>query len=132
MAQSLYVIGNEEYGWYKIGIAESPEGRIHLLQTGCPVRLTLFFRGETDQPEELEKALHHEFRAKRRGYEWFDLNQADLDMIAAVVPGWTKEQWDQRRFKMIPSDFEKKWAGFNPLWFRQKYPDYFHPSTLTE
>ena len=121
----LYVIGNDDYGWYKIGISDNPDRRIGSIQTGCPVPIRIALVIETDQAAELERLLHRRYAGRCISREWFALTADDLDYIAEIGPGWSKETWEQGVLLDIePGPIRLDgWRQFLGEWFCEKYPE---------
>lgn len=68
----LYLIGNQEYQWFKIGISKKIEERIKQLNT--PFRLTTFYSlrcGNVSSALALENLMHIRYQDKRVLGEWF-------------------------------------------------------------
>lgn len=65
----IYLIGNLEYNFVKIGYSVNPEKRLMEIQTGCPFPLVLFdkFEGTISK----EKLLHRKYKRLRTYGEWF-------------------------------------------------------------
>jgi len=119
----LYIFGNHEYGWYKIGISNHPVGRHYMIQTDCPVPLEIVLVAETGRAAELEQTLHRRYAGKCIGREWFALNKEDIDYIARIAPGWDKAQWEQDLLPGFNSAEEDIWRGFLGEWFCEKHPE---------
>lgn len=121
----LYVIGNRHYGWYKIGVSSNPDKRINEIRTGCPVPVEIVLVAETDEAEELERMLHLHFASQCMSREWFVLDDEDLEYIAEIGPGWTKQAWEQAHlFKMDGRPVSPEgWREFLGEWFYEKYPE---------
>lgn len=78
----VYVIGNIEHGWFKIGYSRvSPESRLEQIKGNCPVPLKIIARMEHKQAYLIEQMLHGRFAKKRLQGEWFQLT---LDEIRSI------------------------------------------------
>jgi len=67
----VYVIGNIEFGFVKIGYSTNPNKRLSGIQTGCPFKLEILkvYNGNL----QLEKALHKKYKEYNTNGEWFRL-----------------------------------------------------------
>ncbi len=72
----VYFITDGEF--VMIGVTENLVKRIAALQTANPRKLELLNVVETENPFQLESALHKVFQHRNVGYEWFDI----LDLFA--------------------------------------------------
>lgn len=81
---SVYYIAAPDVGMVKIGFTwNSPFKRLSVLQSGCPVSLTLA-AVEQDAPIEIERARHAQFAADHVRGDWFRLTpaiQAHIDTL---------------------------------------------------
>lgn len=71
---SVYII--ECAGYCKIGVARNPEDRLRSINTGAPVRATLYRTREFPASlvaRHVESHLHRLFRPHRSNGEWFDI-----------------------------------------------------------
>lgn len=74
----VYLMLDNNTGYYKIGFSKNPKYRERTLQSEKPtIVLINKFKGSAKQ----EKALHQLFRHKRIRGEWFSLNQSDIALI---------------------------------------------------
>lgn len=124
----LYIIGNDDYGWYKIGISNEPEQRLSSIQSACPVPVKIVFTAEIDQAAELEKVLHRHFAWRCIGREWFELTGDDLAYIAKIAPAWEQETWEQGLLASldmppIAPPTVDGWEQFLGGWFCERYPE---------
>lgn len=69
--QKLYVVRCEDF--YKIGIAQNVEGRVGLMQVGCPYELEALVVFECEDPELVEEVLHNRFGRYHVRGEWYQL-----------------------------------------------------------
>jgi hypothetical protein len=81
---SVYVIRCTGTGLYKIGFAIDVAKRISSLQTGSAsaLELVLTMKGDVER----ERQLHARFAANRVRGEWFDLGQAEIEELKALIP----------------------------------------------
>jgi len=77
----VYLVKADESPLVKIGTSEESLTRLYSLQLSCPVELKILH--EIPGSYELENALHHEFRSRRRHGEWFDFS--DVDPVETVL-----------------------------------------------
>ena len=65
----VYLIGNTEYGFVKIGYSTNPQLRLRSIQTGCPfkVKVLSFFNGTM----ETESRLQEKYKQYQSYGEWF-------------------------------------------------------------
>ena len=88
----LYVMGNREHGFYKIGFSRSdPRNRMRDIQAACPLELKLVVYIYVKHAAEMEKQAHDHFKARRlvlggRLTEWFQLTWEELQEVYEVVP----------------------------------------------
>lgn len=72
----VYLIGNREYGWYKIGITHWPENRLKQLEN-TPFELELITavaiadRRDRSHALSVEKKLHEAYKEHHLRGEWF-------------------------------------------------------------
>ena len=72
----VYLIKSGKY--YKIGRSNSVGRRAYEIQLQLPERVKVVHEIKTDDPQGIEEYWHKRFSAKRKGGEWFSLNQEDL------------------------------------------------------
>lgn len=75
----LYVIGSDQ-GPVKIGISNNPLGRLATIQTGCHVKVHLWFtKGIATRELALmhERAIHQDHKDRRLNGEWFDMDPGE-------------------------------------------------------
>jgi len=92
----LYVVKPKyKDGPFKIGIATDLQSRLDNLQTAHYEQLEAFLAIEMDNPRELEKALHRQFREYRIRGEWFAANrqlyETLLEIPGIFTPLWMRE-----------------------------------------
>ena len=89
----VYVIGRER-GPVKVGITASLGGRLAILQTGCPFKLTLFHAHAARNRDHAiwhEQSFHESYAEDRLIGEWFKLD-AEL-AIEGVETSFEIEEW---------------------------------------
>ena len=92
----IYVIGREQ-GPVKIGISASLVGRLAILQTGCPFKLTLLHAHEAknrDHALSHERSFHESYADYRILGEWFK-----MDSDCAIDGIETRFETEETRFK---------------------------------
>ncbi|MDP8207090.1 MAG: GIY-YIG nuclease family protein [Candidatus Electryonea clarkiae] len=72
----VYLIKSGKH--YKIGRSVSPEKREYELKIQLPEKPSLVHKIKTDDPVGIEKYWHDRFKEKRKGGEWFELSQNEL------------------------------------------------------
>src|SRR5271157_1803667 len=85
MGDVVYLVGNREHGWYKIGFSRYFRRRLENLQSGVPFPLETISLWETDEAWQLEQKLHEHFAVKVIRGEWFCLSASDLEQYPAVI-----------------------------------------------
>jgi hypothetical protein len=89
-SRGLYVLGNKDMGFCKIGIACDIQRRMKEIQTGCPYPLVLWFFKPMQGAAIIEKKLHRQFSDYRLNGEWFS-----SDVFSLV--DWASLQYSARR-----------------------------------
>lgn len=80
---SVYVLqADDGPDLYKIGVSRNVNRRLTEIAAHLPWTLSVRLMIESDDPETLERELHHRFAEKRVNGEWFRLTADDLAMIA--------------------------------------------------
>ena len=82
---ALYILGNKQYSFYKIGISNTPYKRKKNIQTNCPFEIKLFLTIETNNKisdKELERLIHNKLAEFNTCGEWFKLPEGGLKLIA--------------------------------------------------
>lgn len=69
----------------KIGVADSPERRLHALSTSSPHELRLEMARYFDNARAVEAKAHHHFRNKRANGEWFFVSAADAALYLSTI-----------------------------------------------
>jgi hypothetical protein len=79
----IYVIGNREYGWYKVGRTINLRQRLDtLLLLPFPLEIVTTLR--TANPPQSERTLHKIFAESRINGEWFALSDTDLNWLRSL------------------------------------------------
>lgn len=71
----IYIIG-AAFRPVKIGVANNPDARCYVLQTGCPFDIEVMFAEEFDRRGDaiaVEQEVHRELAEHRLSGEWFDV-----------------------------------------------------------
>ncbi len=85
MSQRIYVLSIGD-GAQKIGISDDPIGRLAMLQTGNPYRMTVILSLEVDNALMVERAVHKELARFRIHGEWFAVTPiAAVQMVSAKI-----------------------------------------------
>lgn len=81
----VYVIGNDEFGLYKIGMTtRTPDERLKEFVPKLPFETTIIATIPTLKPMELEAQLHNKYKDKRTNGEWFELSEGDVMYIRSM------------------------------------------------
>ncbi len=75
----IYFIGNDYYGFCKIGFSKHPEKRLSQIQTGCPFALRIF--SIIDGNIENEKEYHRKYQSLKTYGEWFKIEYKLKDYL---------------------------------------------------
>lgn len=81
----VYVLKCNE--WFKIGKSSDLGERVKALSTACPYPIEVIYFFETNNPMQVERALHKKFSSKRGIGEWFSLNLDDVEEIMRITHG---------------------------------------------
>lgn len=89
----VYVLRAKGTNFYKIGRTEqSIENRVRSLQTGCPYKIEILHRIETNYPLNMERAFHDYLDGCQTVGEWFDIDEDILGnmlyMSRSVLEGY--------------------------------------------
>lgn len=87
---SAYVVASD-YGT-KVGVSSTPEVRLSMMQTGCPVPLSLFFVLPTRSVEHAracEQYAHAALRPLHIHREWFNVEPEDAALVLVDAFGET-------------------------------------------
>lgn len=76
----VYLFNDKLTGLTKIGISKNPQKRAAGFKTTIP-QGELVGSFKTAQPLIVEKYLHHKFKPKNKGREWFNLCEHDIEHI---------------------------------------------------
>lgn len=79
--KSVYIIGAEGMGRYKIGVAVDVEWRLQSLQASSPVPLYVVYHAPCPDAYMAEAQLHQQFYRHRRHGEWFDLHPWEVGVV---------------------------------------------------
>lgn len=85
--QSVYLVGNTEAGYIKIGISKKPHERIDNLQTAFPFDLEIYsISAPVNNARFHESYLHHLFERYHIRGEWFkaDILEKAHDYIRKI------------------------------------------------
>jgi T5orf172 domain len=77
----IYVIGNEELGRYKIGIAKNVQKRLGVLKVSSPVSLVLVAKKEFQNVYEVERQIHQNLAQFNLHGEWFQLTREQAESV---------------------------------------------------
>src|SRR6266436_10387593 len=77
----VYMLGNSEHGWYKIGCARWVNLRISHVRQQVPFTFDVCVIWRHWRPVVPEKTLHLFFVSKRLHGEWFALSSTDVSQI---------------------------------------------------
>lgn len=99
------VLEDSRFGFFKIGLAESPKRRLSALQSGTPYRLELVTTiGPVGDATEVEAAFHDLFVISRHRGEWFKLlpqyveDLCELEEVSA-------ESVFSLKYEIFPTDY---------------------------
>lgn len=85
---NVYLIGNKELGFYKIGLtrsAETPDTRFKTIQRSVPFELDVLRYWFVSHAGSFEKLLHYEFKDYQIRGEWFKFSADILDQIVEQI-----------------------------------------------
>jgi hypothetical protein len=88
--EGVYIVGNPEYCWYKIGMSQSIEHRFAEISAiaSCPLKISAQWPWQRKFCRQLELHLHDLFAPKRIEGEWFALTPEDLITANNAVIAW--------------------------------------------
>lgn len=72
----VYIVGNTEHNWYKVGQAKTLGNRLRRL--ALPFPLDFVWAKPCDKPQLVESTLHKMFRAHHINREWYKLTKSQL------------------------------------------------------
>lgn len=81
----IYVIKVKDFPYYKIGVSDHLENRIHELQKVNPFDLEVIRTYQVDNQVALEHRIHKLFEDQRIRVEWFELREKDIKTIDYMV-----------------------------------------------
>jgi len=79
MSKYVYLISDINTYTYKIGISKNPEKRIKSLQTGNEKLLKIIHKVPCENYNEVETALHNQYKFLKINGEWFELSKNDVE-----------------------------------------------------
>ena len=82
----IYLIGSENFGWYKIGRSRVPTIRIEDLGILLPFKIEVFAVWQTSNSELVESIFHKLYSESNINGEWFSFNLSQLKNIV-TAPG---------------------------------------------
>ncbi len=82
----VYFIGNEHYGWVKIGKTTNLTARLSALQTGSPCILSILGYKKSNTPTKEERELHLKFSKYKMHNEWYLLSD-DIKGYISTLEG---------------------------------------------
>jgi hypothetical protein len=88
--EGIFIFGNVEQGWYKIGMSQSIEHRFEEISAiaSCPLKISAQWPCQRKFFRQLELHLHDLFAPKRIEGEWFALEPADIALAGEAVIAW--------------------------------------------
>ena len=88
--EGIFIFGNVEQGWYKIGCAQSIEHRFAEIASiaSCPLKISAQWPCQRKFCRQLELHLHDLFAQKRIEGEWFALDPTDIVLADKAVIAW--------------------------------------------
>jgi hypothetical protein len=81
----LYLLGNRELGWFKIGQSEDVRIRFHHIKGFMPFDVELIDYWKTSHRVWIENQLHKHYRQQRIRAEWFKFTPEEVAGWKAVV-----------------------------------------------
>jgi hypothetical protein len=84
--QGVYLFGNRELGWFKIGKSRNIGNRFKDLCCVLPFSIEQIDVFECKDPGFVEVQLHRHFASKRMRGEWFQLDVHDLASWRIMAP----------------------------------------------
>lgn len=81
--EGVYIVGNKELGWYKIGRSAQIADRI--FSFSLPFKLNFVKFAATNCPQRLEHALHSHFKKQRINREWFNFTPNQLKDVVQTI-----------------------------------------------
>lgn len=77
----VYLIGNSQFGWYKIGKSVRPNIRVKTVGVLLPFTISVFAVWESSDHSRMEAYLHRKFASLRIQGEWFRLSSLDVNYL---------------------------------------------------
>jgi hypothetical protein len=92
--EGIYLVGNREFGWYKIGMSQNVEERAETISDLVPfaVELLAAWPCQRKYLRKLELHLHRTFAESKIKGEWFRLSTEDGNRIDATIQAWRAEK----------------------------------------
>jgi len=90
IVEGIYIFGNAQQGWYKIGMSQSIEHKFAEISAiaSCPLVISAQWPCQRKFCRQLELHLHDLFAAKRIQGGWFALTPEDLVAANNAVIAW--------------------------------------------
>ena len=83
--ERVYIVGDLDEGYVKVGFSRGVEWRVAGIQTGCPFKLKVL--GVIRAPQQFERALHRYLRPWRSQGEWFHATPEVREVVALATSG---------------------------------------------
>lgn len=94
----VYLVGNRELGWYKIGLSKNIRERLKTLRQMVPFKVKKISSWSyVADVALLEQYLHRQFHKQRLQGEWFQLSQEDVFRCDELVTQYKRKQGIMRR-----------------------------------
>jgi len=85
---TVYFLRAENKDLFKVGVTRNElSRRIAGIQTGCPYQLHLYGRIDLPTFQSIERAIHDEWKDKRRRGEWFAATAAEVNEVLTRYGG---------------------------------------------
>jgi hypothetical protein len=88
MAGFVYLIGSEQFGWYKIGKSKDHHVRLEQLGILLPFKVEVFAIWEAENHSELERISHRMYSENRINGEWFSFSTAERSSVISKISKW--------------------------------------------
>ena len=82
---AVYIFGNHDLGFYKIGSSKQPNYRMRTYQAYVPFELTMFHFILCDDSKEAEKRIHGHLQPKRIRGEWFEIHRDKFAALTGIL-----------------------------------------------
>lgn len=125
IVEGIFIFGNVQQGWYKIGMSQSIEHKFAEISAiaSCPLKISAQWSCQRKFCRQLVLHLHDLFATKRIQGEWFALTPEDLVAANNVVIAWKAHMAEpegphklvkQINFVVEPAMYEQlRLAAFN-------------------